>query len=503
MEAELNQSGVIWSWIAVLRRRWRSGLAVFVVMLTLAALMVLNARPVYRADAKLRIGEPPPSPGVSATGTSVLGFMRLGGDPFANDLELLGSRTVTEAIVRDNALTASVIAPRGWHRDSLFSVFTTSDSTVKALFQATWLADGRIRVEQQAPRKRELGVVRVAEPIALGGVTVAFRARKPRGPEQIRIKTMQFGEAAQLTKARVKVARKRRDANVAEIIYASTDPAVTRNVVATAANRFIELRSRIAGRESSQNVDSLRTVARQTLAELQRAEDDLARMQRAAQLVDPTAQNKVFVEQYSAVNQELETARAELQAMDSVLQRAAGATTTSERWTRLLAHPSFLENPTIAQLLVQLTGLEAKRAELAPRRTENNLEFRLVLDQIEYISGSLAAVASGVQKTLAEKVTLLEQQVQRMDAALAALPRNTIELARRQRSARVLSEVLVLTEQRLRQEELRQALSFANVQIIDPAALRFKPVWPRKKLGLAVGGLLAVVFGVLAMAVAE
>jgi hypothetical protein len=55
----------------------------------------------------------------------------------------------------------------------------------------------------------------------------------------------------------------------------------------------------------------------------------------------------------------------------------------------------------------------------------------------------------------------------------------------------------------LRQEELRQALSFSNVQVIDPPALRWKPIWPRRTIGLAVGLLFSGAFGLLALVVAD
>ncbi len=90
-----------------------------------------------------------------------------------------------------------------------------------------------------------------------------------------------------------------------------------------------------------------------------------------------------------------------------------------------------------------------------------------------------------------------------MDAELARMPAQVIELGGRQRDVRVLTEVVVLTEQRLRQEELRQALTFANIQVIDPPKLLFRPIWPRKRLGLAVGFMIAGVFGALALVVSE
>ena len=90
-----------------------------------------------------------------------------------------------------------------------------------------------------------------------------------------------------------------------------------------------------------------------------------------------------------------------------------------------------------------------------------------------------------------------------MDLALAGTPAQAIELGRRQRAVRLLSEIILLTEQRLRQEELRQALTFSNVQVIDPPALRWKPVWPRRTLGLAVGLMLATGAGLLSLAATE
>jgi hypothetical protein len=78
-----------------------------------------------------------------------------------------------------------------------------------------------------------------------------------------------------------------------------------------------------------------------------------------------------------------------------------------------------------------------------------------------------------------------------MQRELEAVPAAAMELGRRQRELRVLSEMVVVTEQRLRQEELRQALTFANVQVIDPPALYDRPIWPRRKLGPAVAVLIA------------
>jgi uncharacterized protein involved in exopolysaccharide biosynthesis len=491
------------SWWGVLRRRWPVGVLVFGIVFGLAALMVLTARPIYRAESKLRIGEPPPSPGLSSGGASIFGFMRIGGDPFANDLELLGSRTVAEAMVHDVALTMQVTAPKGWHRDSMFSRLATRDSSIRASFEARWLRANQIEVRQIAPRKLLLGRFEAGAVASLGGVDVVFRARKPKGPEKIRISTLPFGEAARRAGGRVAVKRTRREANVVRLTSTDSDPAIASGVVRSAVQRFIELRTRIQKRESSQNIDSLRAVARQTQAELLRAEAELESLQRRTRMVDPDVQSEAFVTRYTELGATHEETRSHLRAIESVLARADSASSPGERWSKLLSYPAFQGNEAIGQMLGQINALEQQRRQLAPRRTERNLEYRLVLDQIAYMDRALTALAADLRSTLADEVSQQEKLLASMDAGLAGIPRQVIELARKQRSTRVLSEVLILTESRLRQEELRQALSFANVQVIDAPKLRFKPVWPRKRLGLAVGWLIAGFCALLALVVSE
>jgi uncharacterized protein involved in exopolysaccharide biosynthesis len=502
-QSQQSQNSVIWSWVALVRRRWLAGLAVFAAVFAFAAWTVLTARPIYRADARLRIAEPPPSTGVGTAGSAMLGFMRMGGDPFANDMELMKSRSVAESIVRDAALTIRHNAPPGWQRDSLFSSLRTTDQTGRAYFEVTWTDPTQVEIKRLGKPEVAIGKFATGAPVQFGGIEVVFLQRKANGPETIGLSTLPFAEATRLTRTKLKIARVRRDANVVELTYADGDRRLSQSVVESAVNRFVALRTSIQERESGQNVDSLRGVASHTLAELTRAETDLEKMQRESLMVDPGAQSEAFIERYSNVATELEQSRAQLQGIRSVLQRAQSAQNPAERWTKLLAYPPLLANTTIGELLARLTALEEQRAVLAPRRTENNRELAIVLDQIGYIDRSLSALAADIQTSMTEQVQRLESQLANMDAALASVPLRTIELARRQRSARILSEVLVLTEQRLRQEELRQALSFSNVQVIDPPALRDKPVWPRKKLGLAVGWLIAGFCGVLAIALSE
>ena len=492
------ETGLILGWLRLARRRWRTGALLFVVVAAVGVTVVLTAHPVYRAESKLRLGEPPPMSGVSPT-AGFFGLLRLGGDPFANDLELLASRSLAESVVDDATLHVILSAPRGWHRDSLFESLSAGRATRRARYRIEWREDA---VLITPPRGAALRAV-PGQPVTFGDVRVVFRPWHEGMPREVELKTISHAEAARLLTGRLAVARTNREANVARLRYQDTDPRLVRDVVSSAVTRFVELRTHILQRESGETVDSLRSVAARTRVELIAAEKALETVQRTTGLVAPDAQSDAAVERFSELTAQLELSRIELRALTAALDRSFGETDAAQSWSTLLSYPRFLENETVSSLLTRLTELEGRRRELARLRTEQNLEHRAVIDQIAYLDQSLRTVAVDFRGTLQAEVAALEEQVTRLRQQLAAVPAQALELGRKQRDLRVLTEMVVITEQRLRQEELRQALTFANVQIIDPPALRDRPVWPRRKVGPAVALLLAGATALLGMLVVD
>jgi uncharacterized protein involved in exopolysaccharide biosynthesis len=498
-----EESGFVGSWTAIVRRRWGSALVIFSIVFGLGAAIVLLARPIYRAEARLRLDDPPPTGGVSPTAGGFFGLPRLSSDPFANDLELLNSRTLTERVVDDGGLNAMLDAPRGWHRDSLFARFATTRSTLKATYEAEWLEGGKVRIRRMSPTEGTVGEFAPGAPVSFGGLSLVFRPWREGAPRTVGISTVAFGEAVPGVRSRIVVERTRREANVVDVSFDAPDPGIAKTAVSSVVTRFIELRTSIQRRASGQTVDSLRVVANETLGELRGAEGSIQDLQQRERIVAPDAQSEAFIKRYNEVLSQLEKTRAEGEAIDSVLRRVDRVANPTEAWTALLSYPRFLDNKTVGDILAQLTQLEGRRTELAAHRTQTNREYQVVADQIAYLDNALRSLTQGYRTAIGEQRRNLEAQAARMDVALARVPAQNIELLRRQRAARILSDVMVLTEQRLRQEELRQALTFANVQVIDPPELRYRPIWPRKKIGLAIGFLLATLSAIIGMLVVD
>jgi len=498
------EPGLLTAWVAPARRRWRTGLAVFLVVLFGAGGLLLMARPIFRADARLRLSEPPPSSGMTPPGAGgLISLLSLGGEAFSNDLELLASRSVAEHVVQDVSLNAQLIAPRGWYRDSLFTQFAASRTTDEAVYETQWTGSGRIQVRMISPIDSMVAEFGPEEAVTFGGVTVAFVPYREGMPESVRIATRYFDDVARELMESVEVERTRPDANVLSIGYNSGDPDVTREVVEAMVRRFMVMRAAIVSRESGQTVDSLRAVAAGTMSDLKLAEEALEQWQRETLLVAPEPQSEAFVERYSTVVGELETARMERAAIDSVLARLEAEMEPSRGWVTLLSYPRFLENETVGAMLSRMAELEGQRLALVSRRAETSREYGVLSAQIQALDASLRDLAARSRVALDERIRDVEAQVAQMDRQLARIPGQAVELERRKRDVLLLSQLVMLTEQHLRQEEVRQALTSSNVQVIDAPQLRRRQVWPRPKLGAVIALFLAGSFGLIAMVVAE
>lgn len=113
-------------------------------------------------------------------------------------------------------------------------------------------------------------------------------------------------------------------------------------------------------------------------------------------------------------------------------------------------------------------------------------------------AGDLAAQLIEVRaeiSSLEAEIQAVDQLIAGYEAQLQALPERELELARLTRDQKVMSELYLMLLTQYEEARITEGLSVANVQVIDRATLPTAPVYPNRKMNVAIAGLLSVFVG--------
>lgn len=139
----------------------------------------------------------------------------------------------------------------------------------------------------------------------------------------------------------------------------------------------------------------------------------------------------------------------------------------------------------LAQLKRDLTN-EVNTVVGAKYVTSNPTQAALIKDQAE------ALVAVDVAKASEEAIMKRRDEKQK---EMKDFPDAALEYMNLQRDAKIKEEIYAQLVKRFEQDKIQQAMDSMDIQIVDPATLPFKekPVWPKKKIMIAVGLVLGFI----------
>ena len=218
---------------------------------------------------------------------------------------------------------------------------------------------------------------------------------------------------------------------------------------------------------------------------------------------------------YNQATTDLATTQTRLDHLKELLEKQTGT---------LVEDVAEVSTPVISEMRKELADLESIRARyLAQGYGETHQKMaeidnriretksRLVESTKKLVSAQLSgADPLAFSQELVDKIVSLETEVVTANARAEALrniiayyesqleklPAKTLELARLERSAKVDENVLMMLMQKYEEARIREAGQIGNVRVIDPAREPDSPVRPRKKLNLAVGGILGLMLGI-------
>ena len=167
---------------------------------------------------------------------------------------------------------------------------------------------------------------------------------------------------------------------------------------------------------------------------------------------------------------------------------------------RLMAFPSLLNNQSASVLLGALAQAEGERSQLLMRRTPADSDVQVLTHRIRDIETQLQGMAESYLQSLSNQVAALQVEAGRFRKRLDVLPAKELQTARLERNTKVLNDLWVLVQTRLKEAQVTGAAGSAAARIVDAAAAPSKPIRPRPLLNVALALLLGVMVGVSCVA---
>lgn len=497
-DAELSIRDV---WNVLLRNRWRV-LLVALATVVLGAAYVWTQDPVYESGATLQID-------TEASGFSLLTELSplagaagaAGGASIETELLVLQSRRIAEQVVDSLDLHVVLLEP-ALPRTEMLTVLQAPRAVLTRTYRFEYRDDGAYAVSATEPRRDpvEVGTARLGEPVRLDSLILVLSADlRLDPPAELVVRVRPFRSAVEDFQRTVQASRPSREVQIVTVGYRHRDPVLTAAAANATAQLYIRHRSRASKGETRGTIEFLREQVAVYETQLRSAEAQLRAYREQAQVISPKEEATEQVRRLAELQAQRDALQADRDALAKLLTdiRQQPPTTQGGQspYRQLAAFPIFLANPAVQNMLQSITELENERAQLLVRRTPDNVDVRGIDRRIAEIEMQLYQTATSYLESLNSQIASADANLGRFGNQLEQIPARELEFSRLLREQSLLAELYTLLQTRLKDAEIREAVTPLDVQILDPALVPEEPVSPRPLRTLLLALLVGLVLG--------
>jgi polysaccharide biosynthesis transport protein len=463
-----------------------------ILCVALGAAYTLYATPVYEATAVVRF---------EAEHLDLPELVQL---PYTEnlintELEVLKGRSAAVAVVDSLGLRARLLAPRHSQVSQFFATLRVSPVADTQTLVLRSRGSGVFAVSR-SDSARAMGFIHVGDTARFAGVLLEL-APAAKDLPQLKLHIDSRESTVSGFASSVELSRPTRDADLIAIRVRNSDPvraAAAANIIAT---NLIEERNRARSGRNSAAVAFLKQQDDSLGRQLRAAEESLRSYQQREHVIDVPQQASAEVTRLAKLQADLAGVRAERDAYASLVTqlkrdtsgRPVGGEPISKK---LMGFPTLLANQSASTLLGALAQLESERSQLLIHRTPEDSDVQVLTARIHDMESQLQGLSESYLQSLSAQVTALDGESRKFSSQLDALPEKELQTARRQRDAKVLNDLWVLVQTRLKEAQMTGAGGDPTVRIADAAITPSDPVRPRPMLNFALslvlGGLLGL-----------
>jgi capsular exopolysaccharide synthesis family protein len=417
------------------------------------------------------------------------------------EMEVLRGRQAAAATIDSLGLRATLVKPRRVQVSQLFSVLHVAPAADSGTLVFRSQGNGDF-VVTRPDSAHALGVAHAGDTARFSGVLVSLTPDAKDVPKfQLHIDLLdvavrRFGSALQL-------ARPSRDADLIAISFRDSDPKRAAAAANYMAHNLIEDRSAARRGRTSAAVSFLEQQDDSLGRQLRAAEESLREYQQREHVIDVPQQASAEVTRLAKLQADLAGVRAERDAFAALVSQlkndTSGTLGGKSISRRLMAFPSLLANQSASVLLGSMAQVETERSQLLIHRTSNDSDVQVLTARIHEMESQLQGIAESYLQSLSDQVTSLDAENQRFSTQLDALPEKELQTARRQRDTKVLNDLWVLVQTRLKEAQMTGAGGDPTVRIADLATAPLSPIRPRPMINLALSLIFGSLLGVSAV----
>lgn len=480
----------------VVRRQWWVILSCLVAVVAAAAVYLKYKAPVWEASTLIRVE--------TTEMQLAVPFLSDMGDQSDLETEMLvaGTRPILSTVVQDLSLDFQVSDPTVISRHFLFSQIDFGRDTRPGTFEITRLGPDRYRIQSVASKgPTSSAKLNAGMPYSIDGGTFTLApdsmilAASLTPPQRLRVTTTSFDTAVDNLQKDLTLSLPNQDANIFKISYDGTDRWLVRNVVNSVAAAFISRRREVQKTTARSTVSFLKEQSAQVKSELEAAEDALEHFRQGQHVVDLGSQAQAQVQRLADLQTQRTSLAAERDELSSILQKIQDTGGSAPDYTRLVAFPTFFQNPTFQNVVQSLVEAESSRVELRTRWTANYPGVVALDKQIALLKSQLGDIGQNYLQALNTQIAALDATLVRFGSDLKKIPARQLQQARLERQTTVLTDLYSSLQQSLGQWQVQAAVKDPSIRIVERAVLPDAPVSPKPRLVLALASVLGLMLG--------
>ncbi len=339
--------------------------------------------------------------------------------------------------------------------------------------------------------------------VELGGVSVRLAPRSRLIPAlqarhgTIEVTVSSFDETVRRLQKALKVKRRTPESNILDVTYRGTDPELVRDVPNVLTTQFIAGRQRERRAQARNTAAFLREQIEKLSRRLQSSEEELRTFRERSGAVSLQDEASTGVSQLAEVRAKRNALEAERTALADLVRAVGDSLAKSplkraDAYRNLVAFPTLLQNPAVAQLLSSLTALEDRRSDLLSRRSLQDPDVQALTQRANGLGEEISGLALTYLDGLTRQVSALDGVLRESRQQLDQIPLKELKFARLDRQAKGLEEIVTQLQSRLKEAEIAEAVQDPSIRLVDVAVLPTEPASPKPLLNLSLallGGL--------------